>query len=327
VQPDGKLILAGRFTSVLGVPRNNIARLNADGSLDTNFDPNANGDVASVTVQPDGKLLIGGDFTSVVSTPRSRVARLFADGTLDPGFNPNPSDGGVRSLVLQSDGKILLGGSFTDLQPNGAASPTTRNRIARLNEDGTLDTGFDPNASAPVFGIAVQADGKVLLGGASTTLQPNGALSSTARNFAARVNADGMLGTSFDPKPDNTVFGLGLQADGKVLLCGEFTSLQPNGSGSTTARNLFARVINDPATSTLSTGPHTEYLTVIRRMMRTSTTKPKSTSKAPVRRRITSPLSTASMCQDNMPGWTFSLGELSTPGVPRSPRTGAVPLR
>jgi uncharacterized delta-60 repeat protein len=132
VQPDGKLILAGKFTSVLGVARNNLARLNADGTLDTTFNPNPNGDVNSVTVQPDGKILIGGSFTNVVATTRNRIARLNGDGTLDTVFNPNIADGGVLSQVVQADGKVLASGSFTTLQPNGAASATTRKRIARL---------------------------------------------------------------------------------------------------------------------------------------------------------------------------------------------------
>ncbi|MEO7317870.1 MAG: delta-60 repeat domain-containing protein, partial [Chthoniobacteraceae bacterium] len=86
-----------------------------------------------------------------------------------------------------ADGKVLLGGSFTTLQPNGAASPTTRNRIARVNANGTLDTGFDPKANGAVYSVAVQADGKVLLGGQFTTLQPNGAASPTPRNNFARL--------------------------------------------------------------------------------------------------------------------------------------------
>ena len=75
-------------------------------------------------------------------------------------------------MAVQADGKVLLGGPFTTLQPNGAASPTLRNRIARVNADGTLDASFDPNANNGVVCMAVQADGKVLLGGSFTALQP-----------------------------------------------------------------------------------------------------------------------------------------------------------
>ena len=139
------------------------------------------------------------------------------------------SDNVVDSVAVQADGKVLLGGDFTTLQPNGAPAATARNYIARVNADGTLDTGFDPKASDIVFSVAVQADGKVLLGGGFTTLQPNGAPAATARSKIARVNADGTLDMGFDPKANGPVLCVAVQADGKVLLGGQFTTLQPNG--------------------------------------------------------------------------------------------------
>src|SRR4030095_6397694 len=142
-------------------------------------------------------------------------------------FNPNTNNT-VYSVVVQTDGKVLLAGDFTTLQPNGAASPTTRNRIARVNSDGTLDTGFDPKANNTVKAIAVQTDGKVLLCGAFTTLAPNGA-ASTTRNFIARVNSDATLDTLFNPNANIGMTTLALQPDGKILLGGVFNTLQPNG--------------------------------------------------------------------------------------------------
>jgi uncharacterized delta-60 repeat protein len=65
VQADGRILVAGVFTSIGGQTRNRIARLNADGSVDTTFDPNANGDVDAVAVQTDGKILVVGIFTSI----------------------------------------------------------------------------------------------------------------------------------------------------------------------------------------------------------------------------------------------------------------------
>jgi uncharacterized delta-60 repeat protein/uncharacterized repeat protein (TIGR01451 family) len=263
VQPDGKTIIAGKFTSVLGVPRQNIARLNADGTLDLGFDPNANEQVRSVAVQPDGKVVLGGVFTTLqpggagAATARNLIARVNADGTLDMGFDPNPNSF-ISSVAVQADGKVLLGGHFTALQPNGAVAPTTRNRIARVNADGTLDPSFDPNADSPVQSLAVQADGKVLLGGYFSTLQPNGAVAATARNFIARVHSDGVLDTGFDPNPNAAVISVAVQADGRVLLGGNFTALQSGGSGGSggagaaTARNRFARLLNDPATQSLT---------------------------------------------------------------------------
>ena len=86
---------------------------------------------------------------------------------------------------VQADGKILLGGTFTTLAPNGGAT-VTRNGIARLNPDGTLDAAFDPNANSFLLSIAVQADGKILASGAFTTLAPNGGAAVT-RNHIARL--------------------------------------------------------------------------------------------------------------------------------------------
>ena len=90
---------AANFTSVLGVTRNNIARLNTDGTLDTAFNPNANSIVYSIAVQADGKILVGGDFTaSIGGQTRNRIARLDATTGLADSFNPNAK----QSMSLQS---------------------------------------------------------------------------------------------------------------------------------------------------------------------------------------------------------------------------------
>src|SRR5207247_1378907 len=121
--------------------------------------------------------------------------------------NPN---GVVYGVTVQPDGKVLLGGGFTTLRPNGAASPTPRNYIARVNADGTLDAGFNPKASDAVISMVLQPDGKALLGGYFTSLQPNGAASATPRNGLARINADGTLDAGFNPNPDGPAFCLAL---------------------------------------------------------------------------------------------------------------------
>src|SRR5207253_10841109 len=84
-------------------------------------------------------------------------AAVRGQSALD-GFDPNANDT-VRVVVVQPDGKILIGGDFTTVLG------VTRNHIARLNPDGTLDTAFNPNANDDVYTIAVQADGKILAGG------------------------------------------------------------------------------------------------------------------------------------------------------------------
>src|SRR5207244_3681952 len=127
VQPDGKILIGGNFVTVLGVTRNNIARLNTDGTLDTVFNPNAGSvgnHVYAIAVQADGKILVGGDFTSIGGETRNRIARLDATTGLADSFNPNANND-VNSIAVQADGKILVGGRFTDI------GGETRNRIVR----------------------------------------------------------------------------------------------------------------------------------------------------------------------------------------------------
>lgn len=249
-QPDGKRIIAGSFYSVMGEFRAHIARLNADGTLDTGFDPMTDAPVSTVVVQSDGKVLIGGSFSSLQPNgapgpvTRNRIARLNADGTLDSSFDPN-ADADVSCIALQPDGKIVIGGSFGTLQPNGAVLPAVRSRIARLNADGTVDTSFDPNANNEVGSIALQPDGKILIGGGFSTLQPNSAAAATPRSNVARLNADGTVDSGFDPKANNYVASLAVQGDGKILLGGDFFRFQPNGADLPTVRSRLARLNSD----------------------------------------------------------------------------------
>ena len=180
---------------------------------------------------------------------------LLADGAapargqsaLD-GFDPN-ADGTIRVVVVQPDGKILIGGDFTTLSPNGGA-PVTRNRIARLNPDGTLDTAFDPNANNSVYSIALQADGKILVGGAFSGVNSIGG---QARNRIARLDATTGAADSFNPSATGIVIAIALQSDGKVLVGGSFQTIGGQ------ARNYIARL--DPTTGLAdSFDPHSNNL-------------------------------------------------------------------
>jgi len=212
IQSDGKIVIGGGFTTVGGVARNRIARLNSDGTLDTGFDPNSNGAVYTITIQSDGKILIVGNFTTIGGVTRNRIARLNSDGTLDSGFDPNASQT-VNTIAIQSDGKILIGGNFTTV------GGVTRNYIARLNSDGTLDTGFNPNANGAVNTIAIQSDGKILVGGYFTTV------GGVTRNYIARLNSDGTLDSGFNPDSNGVVYTITIQSDGKILVGGTFTTI------------------------------------------------------------------------------------------------------
>src|ERR1700690_695242 len=91
MQPDGKILIGGDFTTLCGQPHKFLGRLNPDGTLDTTFNPGPNYRVACLAVQADGKILVGGDFTTLGGQPHSKIGRLNGDGTVDTNFNAGAS--------------------------------------------------------------------------------------------------------------------------------------------------------------------------------------------------------------------------------------------
>jgi uncharacterized delta-60 repeat protein len=246
-QADGKILAGGFVRTLGGSPRWFLGRLNANGSLDTGFDIAATDWVLAIAVQADGKILVGGWMTAFVDStgtvPRSYLGRLNPGGSLDTSFNPG-ADFPVRALAVQADRKILVGGGFTMLGGGGTGT-TPRYMIGRLDGNGSLDPGFDPGVNGIVSAFAVQPDGKIVVGGYFTTLGNGG---TTARNYLGRLNADGSLDTSFNPGANYWVDALAVQADGKILVGGEFTGL--GGGTGTTPRNYIGRLNADGSIDT-----------------------------------------------------------------------------
>jgi len=224
VQSDGKVVIGGAFTTVAGASRNYVARLNADGSLDSTFNTStgiSGGPVNALAVQSDGKVVIGGAFTTVFGLTRNRIARLQADGSVDQGFQNGltGASGTVRAVVLLTSGKVLLGGDFTSV------NNTARGRVAQLNADGTLDTGFNPNATSglngPVYALAVQANNNILAAGDFTSFNQ------LSRSRVARMYPDGTADATFL----NGLSGANVlvrcvasQPDGQPVAGGDFTT-------------------------------------------------------------------------------------------------------
>ena len=179
-----------------------------------------------MAVQPDGKILVGGAFTmlgggSTGLKPRDYLGRLNADGSFDDQLQSGRKRA-RRRMAVQPDGKILVGGNFTTF--GGGDGTTPRNRIARLNADGSLDATFDPGANGYVYAMAVQPDGKILVGGLFTMLGGGG---------TARRRATGSAGSTPTARstpasiraPNDVVNTMAVQADGKILVGGMFTAL------------------------------------------------------------------------------------------------------
>jgi uncharacterized delta-60 repeat protein len=240
VQADGKVIIAGQFSLFNGTPRNSIARLNVDGSLDTTFNPGtgANNTILAMSLQANGQLIIGGFFNAYNGRNCGSITRLNADGSLDTTFNSGTvgTSNSVRALDIQADGKIIIVGNFTSY------NNTPRNRVARLNTDGGLDSSFNPGSGANqwVTSLAIQPDGRILIGGSFSTY--NG----TTRNGIARLHTNGSLDTTFSPGTgtDGELFTMVVQSNGKVLLGGLFITY--NG----TSQRRIARINADGSLDT-----------------------------------------------------------------------------
>jgi len=189
LQPNGKILIGGYFTTFNGTTANYIKRLNSDGSVDNTFTgTGANGFVKDIQLLADGRILIVGNFTSYNGTTVSGLAILKDDGTIDPAFTNLSHDGTITSAYQQTDQKLLVSGNFTQY---GSAPHLS---IVRLGMDGSLDASFSSPAYS--FGIgniqAYDAD-HVLI---TTTLYDNYTI-----NGICRINSGGIT-TSTD-SPDN----------------------------------------------------------------------------------------------------------------------------
>ncbi|HSK12124.1 MAG TPA: delta-60 repeat domain-containing protein, partial [Phnomibacter sp.] len=221
-QPDGKIIVVGFFKNYNGTPRNGIARINLDGSIDAGFDPGTGGDnIYSVALRPDGKILVAGFFTNFNGVEKNRIALLNANGSLDEGFpNSTGANGAVQVIRITPSGKIAIGGTFT--QYNGA----TANRVALLNADGSPDQGFLSGAGIPDGGFIwdiLPGENAMYIAGSF-----QGYNGSFARSIT-RVLYDGGLDPTFQngtagSGPNGQVRALLEQPDGRLILGGSFVT-------------------------------------------------------------------------------------------------------
>ena len=270
LQSDGKVVIGGHFDTVGGVPRVFIARLNANGSLDTSFaaplqaltiNGFREGEVYDIIQQPDGKFIVSGYFG--VAGQWKTVVRLNNDGSLDASFNVTTNNGStnfnhIYRMLLQPDGKIIIGSNALQ-----SVNGVTTNRLARLNPTGALDAplGVTGGVTYSVFALALQPDGKIVVGGDfgtasrllsdgtpdpawtnpdvglgsihSMALEPDGQvlIGSNARftvngvltDGLLRLNTDGSIDFSFNPPDIRVAWTLYVQSDGKIAVGGSFT--------------------------------------------------------------------------------------------------------
>ncbi len=229
MQSDGKILIAGSFSTYNGQAVRDLVRLHPDGSLDTSFEDGfkTSREVFSILIEPDDKIIIGGNFNEYQGTLRTDLARLHPNGRLDKSFIPETESefGRIFTLARQADGKILAGGSFTNFEAGEYG------RVVRFNADGRIDRGFNPGTGFDddVFSIVVQADQKILVGGrfkafrdqtqfGMVRLYPDGNLDeqfTTGTGFISNVNIGG-------------VSTLAITAEGQVYAGGAFQFYDQN---------------------------------------------------------------------------------------------------
>ncbi len=230
IQPDGKIVVGGAFSSYKGDNTSrNLIRLNPDGTKDNSFNVGTgfsnsmySNYVSSIILQDDGKMIVGGIFTKFQGISQNYIIRLNSDGTKDASFNcgtgfmDNPNGNStILTMIKQKDGKILIGGGFLGYQG------ISNKYLIRLNADGTKDTSFDIGTgfNSTVNSIALQDDGKIIVGGKFTTFQ------GVSQNRLIRLNTDGSKDAGFDVSSgfDDTINSVLIQTDGKILVGGFFS--------------------------------------------------------------------------------------------------------
>jgi uncharacterized delta-60 repeat protein len=215
IQSDGKIIIAGNFTSYNGTETNRIARLNPNGTIDNSFIIGAgfNGVVNDIKIQPDGKIIAAGNFTSYNGIEKSRLVRLNSTGGLEANFNlGSGANNEIKTIAFTSNAKIIIGGNFTTY--NGLS----KGRIAQLNFNGTIDENFDSQANGNIIKIAVQPNGKIILGGEFTFV------SGISRKCIARLEANGNLDFEFDVEngASDAVLAIEVLSNNKIIIAGKF---------------------------------------------------------------------------------------------------------
>jgi len=236
IQSDEKIMIVGNFTNYGGSPQNKVARLNPNGLLDILFNNQGTGFVgstSSIAIQSNGKIIVGGNFTSYNGINKNHLIRLETDGTIDTTFNTGTVTGpssAVTSVNIQSDGKIMILGSFTSY------NNIIRNKIARLNSSGSLDTSFNIDTNfleanyfydpsdvypSPIFNsISTLTNGKMILTGLFQTNTFSGA-------NIKKINTNGTFDTSFNTTSatgaNGPINAIAIQNDGKLIVAGGFS--------------------------------------------------------------------------------------------------------
>jgi uncharacterized delta-60 repeat protein len=238
----GQIMVAGHFRKINNIDRTQVARLNANGTLDEEFNSQItinSGDsirVDSVAPTTGSKYVVSG-YVTYAGLARGFLCRLLNTGALDNTFGPTVSytpspnvvitAGEVMDMGLQPDGRIVIVGNFSNIK-DGFLEPQ-RGRIARFTADGALDNTLttDIGANNTVNCLGLQPNGKFIIGGYFTRYNLPVVSDPNNANRIARVNSNGSFDASFKSLPgaDNTLWAVTLLPGAKkAYIGGQFTT-------------------------------------------------------------------------------------------------------
>jgi uncharacterized delta-60 repeat protein len=214
LEPNGKILVAGIFSEIAGAPRNGVARLNSDGSIDPTFNSGGPDSMNRLKIIRDGsgKIYIGGTFESFAGFSRPGLVRLNPDGAVDTTFVPAT---GSAAFDLDSSGRVVV---------------INQTSVTRLNADGSVDGTFSapiiPGSDMKIIGLA---ENKLMVGG---RFQLSGG---PIGSYLIRLNPNGSIDTGFAAalSPNDSIREFFLDPGGKFLLSGsEFGIIRLNPDGS-----------------------------------------------------------------------------------------------
>ncbi|GAB5558930.1 MAG: hypothetical protein SynsKO_05770 [Synoicihabitans sp.] len=213
-QADGKILVWGSFTQFQGQSIARLARLNADGSLDTSFNPSPNGNLSRVLPLSDGRMFVLGGFTNIAGVDRRGLVRLNANGSLDSSFaDAHDFHDGKRIVPTLNGDYFAIGTNYS----------SGTDRLILLNGNGSVDTSFAEVAAASgsMHALVVDEQKRPTVAGSFTTIK------GSSRNRLARFSAAGVLDAEFGPSrsegPNSTVYQLLLAPDGYLYVGGGFS--------------------------------------------------------------------------------------------------------
>ena len=226
VQNDGKILIAGEGIAGWGsdnnaIRLNGVMRINSNGSVDDTYarfgfvQP----EIYAIDLQSTGKSIVGGNFQDINNGEggysANKIVRLDTSGYPDNTFNIGDGfNSGVQDVLVLSDDSILTCGYFTQFDGVNTGF------LTKLNSDGTLNTDFNDNfvsngVTPVIHSMVVQSNGKIVFVG------DNG--------FVSRIGSDGLVDGSFsNPTINGSLYAVAIQDNGKILVGGNFTSVNSN---------------------------------------------------------------------------------------------------